>query len=695
MADVVVGIDFISSGSGFAYAFTNNKDEIILGKIYGNNIEFKVSTEIILDDNNNTIKFGSECIKYLKEKGLEIGHYFKEIKKILYEKKTEIKAYNSRKVLPLILVIQRILEKLKELAIDEIKRQRPYIKNNNIKYVVPIPVFLDESQKNIMIEASINAGLIKKEDDKSLFFPLESKVIEYYCLYNKCIDQNLMKVYNNSIICDLSGIAGNIIENELSVVGKTFFEDIIFKIFDCKDFNTYYNKCKKMDLYYEDGELLDNWKELERRVMKFIDSTNREKISDYYPINLYLFEDIFNEETDLNILVDKYNKSINDKELKLKIKNKKWWIVEFPCKIIYNYIKNHVDYIYEIVYNVLKYNEGINSIILVGHKYYNETLIQEMNEQLSNRISYFLEPSEPSLSIIEGAVLFGLNPNKIVQSKASCHIWMSPNNEWTCSYIENSYKKSKPNENYEIKKEFGKGGFGNIFLAYDKYEKREVVIKKIDKNKIKEEIFKREIKTMKEIKCDYSVEIYDYYFDNNYYYIVMEKCDGDLYNLLENKKKFSESEIKTIFLQLNIALKKMYSKRIIHRDLKPENIFIKYISSNKTDFIVKLGDFGLSREYQQRQFSTNNINPIYTAPEIQMARCEGKNYDPIKCDLWSIGLIIYKLKFYDIPYYAFFGGKIPNKFDNKNLNDLVEKLIVVEPEKRINWEDYFNHPFFR
>ena len=248
---------------------------------------------------------------------------------------------------------------------------------------------------------------------------------------------------------------------------------------------------------------------------------------------------------------------------------------------------------------------------------------------------------------------------------------------------------------YEIKNELQKGGFGNIFLAYDNKEKREVVIKKIDKNKIKEEIFNREIKAMKEIKCDYSVEIYDYYNDNNYYYIVMEKCDGDLFDLLENKKGFSESEIKTILLQLNVALKNMYSKNIIHRDLKPENIFIKYTSSSNIGFIVKLGDFGLSRQYQKRQFSTNKINPTYAAPEIQMAQSEKKSYDPTKCDLWSIGLIIYILGFKNIPYYAIYAGNIPDNFKDEKLNDLVKKLIVVDPTKRINWENYFNHPFFK
>jgi len=197
---------------------------------------------------------------------------------------------------------------------------------------------------------------------------------------------------------------------------------------------------------------------------------------------------------------------------------------------------------------------------------------------------------------------------------------------------------------------------------------------------------------MKEIKCDYSVEIYDYYNDDNYYYIVMEKCDGDLSDLLENKDGFSEVEIKNIFLQLNKAFKIMHEKNIIHRDLKPENIFIKYTSSNKNDFMVKLGDFGISRQYKQKKFSTQIGTTEYAAPEIFFSG--NKNYEPTKCDLWSIGVIIYKLKFNEIPE-TFILGEIPGKFDDENLNDLIKKLIVVDSKKRIKWEDYFEHPFFK
>ena len=194
---------------------------------------------------------------------------------------------------------------------------------------------------------------------------------------------------------------------------------------------------------------------------------------------------------------------------------------------------------------------------------------------------------------------------------------------------------------------------------------------------------------MKNIKCQNSVEYYDNYSDKDFYYIVMEKCDEDLSKLLErNKGGLSDEMIKNILLQLNEAFKIMHSKNIIHRDLKPQNILLKYISKN--EFIIKVADFGLSRIFNNKNFSTNKGSPGYSAPEQSK-----QNYDPTKCDLWSIGVIIYELKFNDVPYIPFIQGIIPETFDNKLLDDLVRRLIVLDPNKRIDWNKYFEHPFFK
>ena len=130
--EVVVGIDFGSANSGFAYSFFN-KESIIHGFIQGANVDNKVPTEIILDDNNEVVHFGSGCIKKLNEKRKENVHYFKEIKMKLYDKEEKIKAKNSNKELPLVLVIQKVLEKIKELAIEDIGKQRPELKEQQEK----------------------------------------------------------------------------------------------------------------------------------------------------------------------------------------------------------------------------------------------------------------------------------------------------------------------------------------------------------------------------------------------------------------------------------------------------------------------------------------------------------------------------------------------------------------------------------
>ena len=254
-------------------------------------------------------------------------------------------------------------------------------------------------------------------------------------------------------------------------------------------------------------------------------------------------------------------------------------------------------------------------------------------------------------------------------------------------------KIKDPKQRYTFIESIGKGGFGEVSIYYDNTKNEEVVIKKITKIKKDEkekEKFDREIIAMKDIICQNSVKYYDHFEDKDSYYIVMEKCDGDLKSFIEKNESLSDSMIKNILLQLNKAFKIMHSKNMIHRDLKPENILIKNISQN--NFIFKLADFGLSRVFENNNFSTHEGSFGYMAPEQLDKK---KYYEPTKCDLWAIGVIIYELKFNEVPVIAFYQGNIPEKFDNKFLDDLVRRLIVIDSNKRIDWNDYFNHPFFK
>ena len=87
--------------------------------------------------------------------------------------------------------------------------------------------------------------------------------------------------------------------------------------------------------------------------------------------------------------------------------------------------------------------------------------------------------------------------------------------------------------------------------------------------------------------------------------------------------------------------------------------------------------------------------PYFMAPEI----CKGNGYRN-NCDLFSIGVLMYYLYFNSYPFYK---NSTINLKDNMNfqieedkkLEDLLKKLLKEDPEERISWKEYFEHPFFK
>ena len=234
----------------------------------------------------------------------------------LYENKSTIIAKNSGKELPLKLVIQKVLEEIKKLAIKEISKNRPYLEKETekIKWVVTLPAIWDEHQKSIMMESCIGAGLVNENTDKSLFFALEPEAASLYCSINKEIDQKYFQKGEYYIICDLGGGTGDIVAhlvgsndslNEIhpacggdfgsNEIEKYIFEDIILKLFGCKDFNTFYLKYKKNNNEEDNdkGELFNDWSELEREIKDFKEGATNEKIdkNEKYAINFSMFKD--------------------------------------------------------------------------------------------------------------------------------------------------------------------------------------------------------------------------------------------------------------------------------------------------------------------------------------------------------------------------------------------------------------------
>ena len=130
------------------------------------------------------------------------------------------------------------------------------------------------------------------------------------------------------------------------------------------------------------------------------------------PINFTLFKDIFDDDIKLNDLINEYNSNIDVNELKLiEQKSRNRWIIEFPYKILYKYMKSQTDSICKTINDILS-KENIKTIIFVGGYCYNKVLLELIKKELKNNLTP-LQHSRPCLSIMEGAVLFGIEPSTI------------------------------------------------------------------------------------------------------------------------------------------------------------------------------------------------------------------------------------------------------------------------------------------
>ena len=196
--------------------------------------------------------------------------------------------------------------------------------------------------------------------------------------------------------------------------------------------------------------------------------------------------------------------------------------------------------------------------------------------------------------------------------------------------------------------------------------------------------------------------IFEEYFNNyDYFVIVMELCNDNLYNYIKKKSNFLKfEEIQQILIQLNNSFRIMVKNKILHRALKPENILVKTEENSKILYKLKLTNNSCLLNESKR---IDLDDPIFSgnlciyAPEV----LNGEKYTE-KSDLWSLGITIYFLFNKVYPFSGKNKKEILNNIkrglakkisENSDFNDLINKLLEVDPEERMSWKEYFKHPF--
>jgi serine/threonine-protein kinase len=177
--------------------------------------------------------------------------------------------------------------------------------------------------------------------------------------------------------------------------------------------------------------------------------------------------------------------------------------------------------------------------------------------------------------------------------------------------------------------------------------------------------FSKEAAATAQVRSPHVVQTLDYGLtDDNIPYLVMELLEGhDLGREIDRCGKLEPSTVVAIVIQLCRALSRVHERGIIHRDIKPNNIFL--CDAGGGEIFVKLLDFGVAKTHGATGLgNTTNTGtmlgtPYYMSPEQIMGAREIDE----RCDLWSVGVVVYE---------ALTGRK---PFDGETVGGLAVKIM--------------------
>ena len=263
------------------------------------------------------------------------------------------------------------------------------------------------------------------------------------------------------------------------------------------------------------------------------------------------------------------------------------------------------------------------------------------------------------------------------------------------------------NKKYATQRLLGEGAYARVYQVQNKITNQIYACKEFQLNKMlgDKKALQDEIKIMIEMDHPNIIRLYEYYEDKNFIRIIMEKCNGgELFDTIikrvDENKMFSEKEAAHIFKQIVSSINYTHKIGICHRDLKPENVLL--VDGDSLE--VKVIDFGMGKFFQNPSGTSKGTmaervgTSYYIAPEV----LEG-NYNE-KCDVWSLGVILYILL---SGYPPFNGDDDDEIMDNvktmqyefpdsewanisNDAKDLIKKMLTPA-KKRLSAEEVLNH----
>lgn len=141
------------------------------------------------------------------------------------------------------------------------------------------------------------------------------------------------------------------------------------------------------------------------------------------------------------------------------------------------------------------------------------------------------------------------------------------------------------------------------------------------------------------------IKLYHAFVVKNELLLIMEYADGgELIEYVEQKQGLEEVECRSLFKQMISAIEACHDQGIIHRDLKLENVLFE----SKARSRIKIVDFGISGRCKGQTGERTDAGTVrYMSPEV-LQGLDTKANPAI--DLWSLGVMLYCMKFYTFPF---------------------------------------------
>ncbi|XP_078490822.1 phosphorylase b kinase gamma catalytic chain, skeletal muscle/heart isoform [Ciona intestinalis] len=267
---------------------------------------------------------------------------------------------------------------------------------------------------------------------------------------------------------------------------------------------------------------------------------------------------------------------------------------------------------------------------------------------------------------------------------------------------------------YEPKEILGRGVSSCVRRCVEKKTRGEFAVKIIDltdgSNKISEELRQvthNEINILKEVSGHvHIIELVDVFETSTFIFLIFQLLKrGELFDYLTEVVKFGERQTRSTMRSLLEAVAYLHSQNIVHRDLKPENILLD------DDLNLHLSDFGFSTKIENGKYFTELYGtPGYMSPEMLKCTVDEHHHGyGVEIDIWACGVIMYTLLAGAPPFWhrrqmimlrrimeGQYSFPSPDWDDiSESARDLVSKMLVVDPTKRLTAEMALAHPFFQ